>query len=185
MAVLFKETTFTLKDGREALLRGPREEDAEELLAFVVQALGETEFLLSYPEEFSGFTLEKERAFIRSNNSNPNGLMIACFVGGRLAGDCQLSFRSGLKTRHRASVAVTILKEFWGLGIGTRMFEEMIRLAQERQGVRQIELEFTEGNRRARALYEKMGFRITGVQPDAIQLKDGTLLNAYTMMKRL
>ena len=59
------------------------------------------------------------------------------------------------------------------------MFEEMIRLAERREGVMQIELEFVEGNARARYLYEKMGFRITGVHPNAIRLKDGTLLNNY------
>ena len=49
----------------------------------------------------------------------------------------------------------------------------------------QIELEFIEGNTRARALYEKMGFRVCGVRPDAIRLKDGTLLNEYIMIKKL
>lgn len=40
--------------------------------------------------------------------------------------------------------------------------------AESREGVMQIELEFVEGNTRARHLYEKMGFRITGVHPNAI-----------------
>ena len=52
-------------------------------------------------------------------------------------------------------------------------------------GICQIELDFIEGNTRARRLYEKMGFRITGVKPDAIRLKDGTLVNEYMMLKRL
>ena len=37
----------------------------------------------------------------------------------------------------------------------------------------------------SRALYEKMGFRITGVKPDAIRLKDGALLNEYSMMRKI
>ena len=53
---------------------------------------------------------------------------------------------------------------------------------QENKNIIQIELEFVEGNSRARALYEKMGFRITGVKPNAIRLKDGTLLNEYSMI---
>ena len=69
--------------------------------------------------------------------------------------------------------------------LGTKMFEEMIGLAENREGVMQIELEFIEGNARARHLYEKMGFRITGVHPNAIRLKDGTLLNNYTMIKEI
>lgn len=38
---------------------------------------------------------------------------------------------------------------------------------------------------RARALYEKMGFKIVGVHPDAIRLKDGKLLNEYFMIKKI
>ena len=34
-------------------------------------------------------------------------------------------------------------------------------------------------------LYEKMGFRITGVKPDAIRLKDGTFVNEYMMVKKM
>ena len=49
----------------------------------------------------------------------------------------------------------------------------------------QIELEFVEGNERARRLYEKMGFRITGVHPNGIRLRDGRLLNLYTMIKEI
>ena len=61
----------------------------------------------------------------------------------------------------------------------------MIQIAESNQDILQMELEFVEGNQRARALYEKMGFRIAGVKPDAIRLKDGTLLNEYFMVKKL
>ena len=53
------------------------------------------------------------------------------------------------------------------------------------QDVLQMELEFVEGNARARHLYEKMGFRITGVRPNAIKLKDGMLLNEYMMVREV
>jgi RimJ/RimL family protein N-acetyltransferase len=90
-----------------------------------------------------------------------------------------------MKTRHRASVAIALLKEFWNQGIGTRMFREMIRIAEANPNLLQMELEFVEGNARARALYEKMGFRITGVHPNAIRLKNGTLLNEYSMIREI
>lgn len=181
----FGEKAFVLKDGRPAVLRSPREEDAEGMLAFIAKASGETDFLLRYPEEFADDTPEGERALLRRAEDDPAGVMITCLVGGVIAGSCQLSFRTGMKTRHRAGAAIAILREYWNLGIGTEMFREMIRLARARGGVRQIELEFIEGNGRARRLYEKMGFTITGVRPDAVCLRDGTLLNEYMMVKRL
>ena len=108
-----------------------------------------------------------------------------CIVDGKVAGNCQIAWKTGLKTRHRASVAIALLKEFWNLGIGTRMFEEMIRIAEANENLIQMELEFVEGNTRARALYEKMGFRITGINPNAIRLRDGTLLNEYCMIREI
>ena len=179
------EKKYILKDGREALFRRPCEEDAEEMLRFIKQASGETDFLLKYPEEFAAFTIEQERDFIMGARNDPDKAMIVCLVEGKIAGNCLIAFRTGIKNRHRASVAIGLLKEYWDLGIGTKMFEEMIRIAEERGGVRQLELEFIEGNNRARALYEKMGFRITGVIPDATRLKDGTFLNDYMMVKLL
>ena len=183
--MVVQETKIKLKDGRDALLRSPCEADAEEMLRFIIKASAETDFLMKYPEEFAEFTLEQEKAFINGDYRDPNGLMIACVVDGRIAGNCQISFRTGMKDRHRASVAIALLQEFWNLGIGTRMFEELIRIAGEREGVRQIELSFIEGNSRARSLYEKMGFRITGLKPDAIRRKDGSFVNEYMMVKRL
>ena len=181
----YKETEFMLKDGRKALFRSPTEADAEEMLSFIRKASGETDFLLKYQEEYDNFTLEQEKAFINGVSCNENGLMIACVVDGKIAGNCQISFNTGMKERHRASVAIGLLQEYWNLGIGTKMFGELIRAAEERGGIVQIELDFIEGNTRARHLYEKMGFRITGVKPDAIRLKDGTFINEYMMVKKL
>ena len=111
--------------------------------------------------------------------------MLVCIVDGKVAGSCQISFHQRLKTKHRASVAIALLREFWGQGIGTRLLQEMIGIAQRHGGILQMELEVVEGNDRARHLYEKMGFRIAGVRPNAICLKDGRLLHEYLMIRTM
>lgn len=176
---------FELKDGRKALLRSPKEEDVESTLEYLVTSAGETDFILRYPEECGKYTAEGEKALFEQKNSSPDEAMIMCIVDGKVVGNCGISFFKGMKTRHRASVGIALISDFWNQGIGTRMFQEMIRLAEGRGDVIQIELEFVEGNARARHLYEKMGFRITGVRPNAIRLKDGTLLNEYTMIREI
>lgn len=129
--------------------------------------------------------MESEKKLFEQRNESPNEAMIMCIVDGRVVGNCAINFRTNLKTKHRAGVAIALISEFWNQGIGTKMFEEMIRLAEERGDILQLELDFAEGNSRARALYEKMGFRITGVKPDALRLKDGTLLNEYMMVRKM
>ena len=65
------------------------------------------------------------------------------------------------------------------------MFEHMIRIAEKREGLLQLELEVIEGNDRALALYKKMGFREYGFRPDAIRLKDGRMLGEILMMRKI
>lgn len=183
--MIVKDISFTLKDGRKALLRCGREEDIPGLLEYLLRSAGETEFILRYPEECGKYTAEKELEYIEDCNTADNHVMLVCIVEGKVAGNCEILWTGNIKTRHRASVAIALLKEYWNQGIGTKMFETLIRIAEETPQLLQLELEFIEGNTRARALYEKMGFRITGVKPDAIRLRDGTLLNEYSMVRKI
>ena len=183
--MIIKDTEFTLKDGRKALLRSPKDEDIRGVLDYLYVSAGETEFILRYPEECGKYTYEGEKALFDRINASDNEAMLVCIVDGKVAGNCQIAWKTGIKTRHRASVAIALLKEFWNQGIGTRMFEEMIRIAEANENLIQMELEFVEGNTQARALYEKMGFRITGINPNAIRLRDGTLLNEYCMIREI
>lgn len=183
--MIVSEFEFTLKDGRKARIRSPREEDVPGMLEYLVQSAGETEFLLRYPEECGRYTPEGERALFERLNASDTDAMLVCVVDGKIAGNCQISWTNRIKTGHRADVAIALLRDYWNQGIGTKMFEEMIRIAEADENLLQLELAFIEGNTRARALYEKMGFRITGVGVNAIRLKDGTLLNEYHMIREI
>ena len=182
----FEPKTIPLKDGRTAILRSPMpEQDAADMRQYLLDICGETPYVLGYPEDWGYLTVEKEQELLQRHLDDPNGLMIVAEVDGRIAGNCHIGFNLKLKTYHRGSVAIGLRQVYWNLGIGTAMFREMIDVARQRGSVTQLELEFIEGNSRARALYEKMGFRITGMRPNAIRLKDGTLLNDYEMMMEL
>ena len=183
--MVIEDIWFELKDGRKALLRSPKEEDIESTLEYLFVSAGETEYLLRYPEECGKYTAEGEKLLFEHKNASPNEAMILCIVDGKVVGNCEINFFKGIKTRHRANVAIALISEFWNQGIGTRMFQELIHLAENREGVMQMELDFIEGNSRARHLYEKMGFRITGIRPNTIRLKDGTLLNEYMMIREI
>ena len=183
--MIFEDKQITLKDGRTAILKTPCIEDAEKMLNYIKQSCGETDFLARYPEEWDGMTMESEERWIKNIRSSPNTIGVACYINGEIAGNCEINFRGGIKTAHRATVAIAILKEFWNLGIGSAMFAELIAAAEERPEIEFVELEFVEGNDRAKALYEKFGFQIVGERPNAFKLKDGRLLKEYFMQKEL
>ena len=183
--MIINDIEYKLKDGRNSLIRSPREEDIQSMLEYLYISAGETDFILRYPEECGKYTAEGEKALFDRVNQSDNEAMLVCLVEGRVVGNCQITWSKGIKTRHRASIAIALLSEFWNQGIGTRLLQELINIAEENKNIIQIELDFIEGNNRARALYEKMGFRITGVKPNAVRLKDGTLLNEYTMIREI
>ncbi|MBQ7380448.1 MAG: GNAT family N-acetyltransferase, partial [Clostridia bacterium] len=119
-----------------------------------------------------------------NRRESPDVLAITCFVEGNLAGNCEIMFHTGMKTSHRATIAIAILREYWGLGIGSCMFEQMIAAARER-GTKVMELDFIKGNDRAQRLYQKYGFEIIAEKPMAIRQRDGRLDSLVLMQKYL
>ncbi len=182
--MLFGEKEITLKDGRKAVLKNPCIEDAAQFLDFITTASGQTEFLMRYPEEWAGTTIEQEEAHINHLRSAPYALAISCYIDGKIIGNSVITFIGDMKASHRATVAITLLEEYWNLGIGSAMLSELIAAA-EAHGTEIMELEFIESNSRARALYEKFGFRIVSMKPDTVKLKGGRYANEYYMQKRL
>lgn len=180
-----EEREVICRDGRAALLRSAHPDDAAEMVRFLLDVCGETEFLLAYPEERQNLTIERERAFLTNIAEDDNELMLTAWVDGQLAGVANINFSTRLKMRHRASVAISIRRAYWNLGLGTALLNALVDAAKARPEVRQVELEFIEGNRRAQALYEKVGFRVVGVHPDAFMLKDGTMRNEYLMQLKI
>lgn len=181
--MIFKEKHIQLKGRKQALLRSPQKEDAQEMLEYLKACSLETHFLLREPEECT-MTEEEEKFYLESVNVSNTQVMIACVVDGKIVGNCGLHFNQLRKTRHRATLGIGLLKEYWNQGIGTALMEALIEFAKEK-GIFQFELEVMEDNYRAKALYEKLGFQTVAKKPNAICLKDGNLLKEEFMIKIL
>ncbi|HOF99929.1 MAG TPA: GNAT family N-acetyltransferase [Clostridia bacterium] len=181
--MLFEQKTIPLKNGALCTLRSPAAADAAEMIECLRNCCAQTPHLLREPEECAE-TPEQEARYLEGINASENHVMIVALVGGRIAGNCQIERHRRMKTRHRASVGISLLREYWNLGIGTAMFGEMLDIARQ-WGIMQLELEVIEGNARARALYEKLGFRLAAIHPGGIRLRDGRLLDEYLMIRRM
>lgn len=179
----FEPKNIVLKNGKSAILRSPTADDAKQMIDYLCITSGETNFMIREPEECV-IPLEQEIGFINSTLESDNSIMIACEIDGRIVGNCSLNRYGRLKLKHRATLGISIFKEYWGLGIGSAMFEELINIGKN-LGLYQLELDFVEGNERGKNLYEKFSFEIVAKRPNAIRLKDGTLLAEFSMIKVL
>lgn len=183
--MIFEYKKIILKDGTTAILKTPEIEDAEMLLDSIKTASDETEFLSRTIEDWESVTVESEEIFIHNVRKSQNTLFIACYVDGAIAGNCDITFKNGSKTSYRATVGIALQKKYWNIGIGSAMFNELIKAAKNHEGTEYIDLEFVEGNDRAKALYEKFGFQIKSLKPNFFKLKDGTYQNLVYMQKYL
>lgn len=174
---------FELKDGRICIIREIEVKDAAETVEYLKTVMGESDFLYSYPEEIT-LTVDKEEKMIKGFNESENILMLVAEMDGKLIANGQVSRSKKRKMRHRGNVAVTVLKEFWNLGLGKKM---LLCLEDHAKvwGLSQLELDYFSGNERGQILYEKIGFVKVGEIPNAFVLKDGTRYNNITMVKSI
>jgi len=175
--------SFELKDGRISIIREIEVKDAAETVEYLKTVMGESDFLYSYPEEIT-LTVDKEEKMIKGFNESEDILMLVAEMDGKLIANGQVSRSKKRKMRHRGNVAVTVLKEFWNLGLGKKM---LLCLEDHAKvwGLSQLELDYFSGNERGQILYEKIGFVKVGEIPNAFVLKDGTRYNNITMVKSI
>ena len=180
----FEARTITLKDGRTCILRPAHPDDSIFLIDYMIRTSGETEFVLRYPDEVH-YTEEQEREILGNILNDPGHAMMVAMVDGKHAGNCVINgIGMSRKTRHRCSLAITLYREYWGLGIGTAMINYLAELA-EKTGYEQIELEVVADNTRAQALYRKCGFEESGRRIRALKFDDGTYHDEILMTRIL
>ena len=179
-----QERKQTLQDGTVLIIRSLVADDAMPAIGLMKRIYGESVFLARYPDEFT-FTPEEESAFIRRRLEDASSLFIGAFVDGMIVGLCDLSAAgSGCKTGHRASLSISIARQWQSKGIGSALLDTAIAQAMD-MGYAQIELEVVSGNTKAKGLYRKYGFRRCGTIPDAFRLRDGSHLDLDIMVLTL
>lgn len=164
--------TITLKDGRTCLLRNAEPEDTSAFIDYFVLAHSETDFLTTYPDE-SVLDPEDEKIFLQTKRDSESGIEICAFVDHKLVGSAGFDvIRSRDKLKHRAEFGISVIKDYWGLGIGQALTDACIKLAGE-IGYLQLELEVVGDNESAIRLYEKCGFVEYGRNPRGFRTRDG------------
>lgn len=172
---------YELPSGKALLVRSVTAADAEVHIKFKCMTSGETHFMARYPEEcvYSPETA----ASLAACEESPFDFEVGVFDGEEQVGGVGVAqLRPHIKYRHRAVMGISVLKEYWGCGLGSYLIQLAIDQARA-NGFEQLELGVYSDNSRAIHLYEKFGFERYGIQPRAFKLKDGTYRDEIIMVK--
>ena len=153
-----------LKNGKEALLRNGEGADGAAVYENFNLTHAETDYLLSYPDENS-FDPEEEAKYLDEKTNRPNEIEIIAIIDGKIAGTAGIeAIGTKYKVKHRADFGISILKEYWGLGLGKALTKACIQCARD-AGYEQLELNAVCENERALSLYRSLGFVEFGRNP--------------------
>jgi len=158
------------------------EADAEAYLALCNRLDEETTFRLYEPGE-RRTSPEQQRRMIRDVLAWDNSTILVAEKDGALIGCLEAYGGKFHRDWHSVYIAVGVLQTYSGKGVGTQLCIELERWALERE-VNRLELTVMVNNRRAIALYQKMGFEIEGRKRHALRV-DGLFVDEYLMARLL
>lgn len=154
--------------------------DADEMLQYLKQIGAETDNL-SFGAEGLPFTTEAEAAYISQIENSRDAIMLVAKEEGKIVGDASLS-RLPRRMKHRGDLGISVLKEYWNEGIGSRLLLEIIKFAKE-NSFDVIDLQVRSDNLPAIHLYEKFGFEKIGTHPAFFKIGNEEISFDYMCLK--
>jgi len=175
---------FVLKDGRKGIIRNAEEADTESVLKQIVSVLEEAEYTVTtYPEDGADFTVEKEREWVKNHMEGDGKLLVVAEIDGEIAGSADLHNGERKRIQHIATVGITVLKDFRGLGIGKALMETVIGWASDHPVIEKIGLGVFSNNTGAINLYKKLGFVEEGRKVKEIKIGPDNHIDSILMYK--
>ncbi|HEX2913627.1 MAG TPA: GNAT family N-acetyltransferase [Chloroflexia bacterium] len=163
------------EEPKKITIRPVRVEDAEAIWEISRQA-GVIETIMTLPSERLG---QRSRQL---QDLTPDDHYFVAEVENRVAGLAGLTVGQG-RTRHSGYIFLFVGAAFQGMGVGTRLLETLIDLADNWLLLKRVELTVMAGNERARRLYEKAGFVVEGHLKFSVisqgEIKDEWLMARY------
>jgi RimJ/RimL family protein N-acetyltransferase len=146
---------YLMKDGRQFIIRQPKEGDAEGIINYSKILFASTDQVLTTLEEYT-ITVDNEKIWIQNLNDNPNALLLIA--------------------QH-----VSVHPNFQGMGIGRRLIETLLAWANENKQIEKIFLTVFDTNNNALKLYKDLGFIEEGRHIKAIKQLNGEYVDTVQM----
>jgi ribosomal protein S18 acetylase RimI-like enzyme len=179
-----KNVKTTLKNGQILTIREATPKDAEAVLTYLA-LIGTQSDNLDFGPEGLGYTVEEEAGFIEAITLSDNGKILMGFIGRELVSVAHLAGKSKRpRTKHAATLAISVIQSHWHLGIGDAMLGTLIAWAKTNPILRVLDLEVRADNAAAIALYEKHGFVRSGRFPQRFRI-EGVSIDTLLMTKEI
>ena len=144
----------------------------------------ETDYLRTYPDE-NHVDSEQESLYLEKKATSPNEIELIAFVDDKVVGTAGIdAIGSQYKVAHRAEFGISILKDYWGLGIGRALMEACIQCARN-AGYAQLELDVVAENARAISMYQTAGFVEYGRNPKGFRSRNAGFQELISMRMEL
>ncbi|MGM0419934.1 MAG: N-acetyltransferase family protein [Bacillota bacterium] len=179
MAALFPQR-YNIKDG-EIKIEPAAEDDAAELLEYLEQTHTETDYLLREPEELD-MTVEDEKDFINNMNESDIKLFLVARKDDMIVGNIGFMGSPHKRYKHQGEFGLSVLQDYWGLGIGGCLLEALFSWAEQNEIIR-ISLRVDTENHRAINLYKKYDFVEEGVLEKKKRLAEDEFVDEMVMAK--
>lgn len=146
-----------LNDKNIIIIKEADKTDSMKMIKYIEKISRESDNLTFGEGEFL-ITFQQEEEFIEMVSKQKNSLFIIAEDKGKIIGN--LSFIGGKRPRtmHTGEFGISVLKEYWGNGVGTELINYLIQWSKETEIIRKINLRVRTDNSAAIHLYEKMGF---------------------------
>ena len=180
--------SFTMKDGREAVIRPVVPDDAAGMLAMEVRLHVDDVGVVQTVEEIDQTVPEMRESLERLQPHNPGGCHFAALVDDVIVGSSSVRRPKILRLRHIGRFAVGLDPAHRALGLGRALMERAIEWALDGPGcrsggIRRLELNVFADNTPAIALYESLGFEVEGCRRDFLRRDDGTFVDDLCMVR--
>ena len=114
----------------EIIYRTAAASDAAELLNYLKVVGSETDNL-TFGKEGIPFTVQQEEALLERISKSAHSRFFLAMDGDKIVGNACVDGNGNPRFLHRRSLAITVLKDYWGRGIGSGLMERMIAFSRK------------------------------------------------------
>lgn len=136
--------------------------DAANLIEYLKKVMSETDYMRMYPDEVR-FSIKEEEDYIQMMLDQENSKLLVALDDTLIVSVAGLQGQQFRKFKHCTEFGISVLKDYWGLGIGKEMTIRLVEWCKQNPIIKKIILHVNAENKVAIHLYESLDFKVEGI----------------------